>query len=93
MRKRTCDYDQACAGRCGAPTEKGRKFCKNHYGVLCRICERQATRECIWASFLVCRVALCGSEKCRRMHYKIAKHYCGPRPARFSHLVELATWE
>ena len=101
MRKRTCGYDRVYAGRCGAPVEKGRKFCKDHYGLLCRICKRQATRECIWESMRrrglagysvkVCRVALCGSEKCRIMHYKIAEHYCGPSPARFSPLVDLAT--
>jgi len=85
MKKRTCGYERAYASRCGAPVEKGQKFCKEHYGILCRICERQATRECIWElmrsrglagySVKVCGAALCKSERCRAKHYGIARHW------------------
>jgi hypothetical protein len=64
-KKNKCKYDLAWIGPCGKPCDGD--FCEKHEHGKCCVCkERPATRECDFASSLVCGAPLC--DTCEHNH-------------------------
>lgn len=51
-----CPYVLAWIGRCD---KDGAPYCDKHIGVLCVVCQKQATKECDYAGQFVCGSPLC----------------------------------
>lgn len=58
-----CNFNLAWIGKCGKPVHKN-GVCEEHSETKCRVCKRQATRQCSIASSLVCGMPLCSQCKC-----------------------------
>lgn len=63
-----CKFDKAWVGNCNNKTVKSELYCKDHLGLKCVVCGKQATHTCTWASSISCGAPLCYSEKCRIKH-------------------------
>ena len=61
-----CPFIIAWQGQCGKP---GNPYCKDHKDKKCSYCGKQATRECCFASSLVCGRPLCEECSCNHDDY------------------------
>lgn len=67
-----CIYDLAWRGPCGKPSKDG--YCPEHAKEFCR-CGKKATRQCDWASSLVCGYPMCDDDACKRFLFDLL---CNP---------------
>lgn len=55
----TCNFNKAWQGKCKNPRAGKSEYCKDHKGLKCCVCGKQANRECDFAGQLVCGALLC----------------------------------
>ena len=70
-----CKFDPAWTV-CNKEAEKNKSYCKEHLGIKCGSCGKQANRQCSATYSLVCGFPMC--ENCVE-HNSKTRHWHGPK--------------